>query len=545
MEPIFRRFQIHHRIWFMLLLAFTSMALLIAVTLKQERASFDELKKTELRHLTQSVTTMFDALNAKVKAGEMSLQDAQALALDQVHATRFGDNDYFWVMDIKGTYLMHPIKATLAGVKAEDIKDVNGKYFMSHWPRELASHGESFAEYYWNRPGSNKPIPKITYVLAYKPWNWSVATGVYIDDIENAFWKQAYSVIAVSAGIIGMIALIALFIARSITRPLKSTVAAMQDISQGEGDLTSRLKVQGNDEITLLTQYFNGFVERIHLVIIQASKSSEAVSAAAEELSSITNESSATIAQQAKETDQVATAIHEMSTTVHEVAQNAGQAAAAANKADQEAIQGKQQVETAIRAIHDLTGQVKSSAEVIQTLRSDSENIGSVLDVIRNVAEQTNLLALNAAIEAARAGEHGRGFAVVADEVRTLAQRTQESTDEIQGMIEQLQGAALKAVSVMDESLTFTEATEATAAEAGESLDRILAAVESIRDQNDMIASAAEEQSLVAEEINRNVVNIVNLSQTTSESTEQINHASEELAQQADGLHGLVRQFRI
>ncbi|MDX1399176.1 MAG: methyl-accepting chemotaxis protein, partial [Oceanospirillum sp.] len=357
--------------------------------------------------------------------------------------------------------------------------------------------------------------------------------------------KQAYSMISVSALVIAAIALIALFIARSITRPLKSTVAAMQDISQGEGDLTARLKVEGNDEITQLTHYFNGFVERIHQVIIQASRSSEAVSAAAEELSSITNESSATIAQQAKETDQVATAIHEMSTTVHEVAQNAGQAAGAANKADQEAIQGKQQVETAIRAIHDLTGQVKSSADVIHTLRSDSENIGSVLDVIRNVAEQTNLLALNAAIEAARVGEHGRGFAVVADEVRTLAQRTQESTDEIQGMIEQLQSAALKAVSVMDESLKFTEATEATAAEAGESLDRILTAVESIRDQNDMIASAAEEQSLVAEEINRNVVNIVDLSQTTSESTAQVNHASDELAQQADNLHNLVRQFRI
>ncbi|WP_086481095.1 methyl-accepting chemotaxis protein [Oceanospirillum sanctuarii] len=545
MESIFRRFQIHHRIWFMLLLAFTSMALLIAVTLKQERESFNELKVTELRHLTQSVATMFDALDAKVKAGEMSLKEAQQLALDQVRATRFGDNDYFWVMDIKGIYLMHPIKDSLNGVDAASIKDINGKYFLKDVARDLASRGESFAEYHWTRAGSNKPIPKLTYVLAYKPWNWSVATGIYVDDIENAFWKQAYSVITVSAIIIGLIALIAWFIARSITRPLKSTVAAMQDISQGEGDLTARLKVEGNDEITQLTHYFNGFVERIHQVIIQASKSSEAVSAAAEELSSITSESSTTIAQQAKETDQVATAIHEMSTTVHEVAQNAGQAAAAANKADQEAIQGKQQVETAIRAIHDLTGQVKSSADVIHTLRSDSENIGSVLDVIRNVAEQTNLLALNAAIEAARAGEHGRGFAVVADEVRTLAQRTQESTDEIQGMIEQLQTAALQAVSVMDESLKFTEATEATAAEAGESLDRILAAVESIRDQNDMIASAAEEQSLVAEEINRNVVNIVDLSQTTSESTSQVNHASEELAQQADNLHSLVRQFRI
>ena len=544
MESLLRRFHIRHRIWFMLTLTFISMALLLFITLKQERASYDELKITELRHLTQSVASVLDAYDHRVKAGDITLEQAQREAMDLVNQMRFGESDYFWLMDYEGITLMHPDPSEI-GKGVSNTVDINGKYFLRTVPRDLIEKGESISEYHWQRANSSKPSPKISHILAYKPWKWAIVTGVYVDDIEEAFWQQAYSIILFSLLIVFLIGLIAFAIARSITQPLKLTVTAMADISQGDGDLTARLKVQGNDEIAQLTQYFNGFVERIHNVIIQASRASEAVSAAAEELSSITNESSATISQQTKETDQVATAIHEMSTTVHEVAQNAGRAASAASNADQEAIQGKQQVDITIKAIHDLTGQVKSSAEVIQTLRSDSENIGSVLDVIRNVAEQTNLLALNAAIEAARAGEHGRGFAVVADEVRTLAQRTQESTDEIQVIIEQLQNAALKAVSVMDESLKFTEATEATAAEAGESLDRIFAAVESIRDQNDMIASAAEEQSLVAEEINRNVVNIVNLSQTTSESTEQINHASEELAQQADGLHGLVRQFRI
>ena len=545
MELVFRRFQIQHRIWFILLLTFTCMALLIFFTLKQERESFNELKVTELRHLTQSVTHMFDSLNLKVKAGDMTLAEAQSLAQDQIRGTRFGSNDYFWIMDISGTYLMHPINASLEGVKAEEVKDINGKYFMSHWPSELASKGESFAEHHWTRANSKEAVPKISYILAYKPWNWAVATGIYVDDIEEAFWARANSVIVVSILIIASIAIIALFIARSITHPLTAAANAMKDISHGDGDLTARLKVEGNDEVSQLTHYFNSFVERIHQVVIQTGKSSEAVSAAAEELSSITNESSTTIIQQAKETDQVATAIEEMSTTVHEVAQNAGQAAGVASSADHDAIQGKQQVESTIQAIHDLSRQVQASAEVIHSLRSDSENIGGVLDVIRNVAEQTNLLALNAAIEAARAGEHGRGFAVVADEVRTLAQRTQQSTDEIQGMIEQLQSAAMKAVTVIDESLKYTEATEATATEAGGSLDTILSAVESIRDMNDMIASAAEEQSLVAEEINRNVVNIVDLSQTTSESTDQVNVASDELAGQADTLHNLVRQFKV
>ncbi|MFG1489292.1 cache domain-containing protein, partial [Oceanospirillum sp. HFRX-1_2] len=352
------------------------------MTLKKERASYDDLKINELRHLNQSVVSIFDVYDRRIKAGIISQEQAQKEVMDLVEQMRFGESDYFWIMDYEGVTIMHHDPNEL-GKGVSNTTDINGKYFLKTVPRDLVESGESVAEYYWQRANSSEPSPKISHILAYKPWKWAIVTGVYVDDIEEAFWKQAYSIISFSLLIMCMIALIAFAIARSITRPLKTTVSAMEDISRGEGDLTARLKVEGNDEITQLTYYFNGFVERIHKVIIEASRASEAVSAAAEELSSITTESSATISQQAKETDQVATAIHEMSTTVHEVAQNAGRAAGAANNADQEAIQGKQQVETAIRAIHDLTGQVKSSADVIQTLRSDSENIGTVLDVIR------------------------------------------------------------------------------------------------------------------------------------------------------------------
>lgn len=425
------------------------------------------------------------------------------------------------------------------------LKDVNGKLFFANMTQQVKTNGEGLERYYWSRPGSEEPVPKLSYLKAYPQWDWAIGTGVYVDDIENQFWKQAISVIIISAILMAGLFVISIMLARSITRPLVATVNTLKDISEGDGDLTVRLRVRGNDEITGLTRYFNGFVEKVHCVMEQVNTSSSAVSASAEELSRIMDEGSQTVERQARETDQVATAINEMSATVHEVAQNAGEAAGAANQADQKAIQGKTQVEGAIEAINTLAGQVQGSASVIQKLRSDSENIGSVLDVIRGVAEQTNLLALNAAIEAARAGEQGRGFAVVADEVRTLAQRTQESTDEIQAMIEQLQSAAQEAVKSMDISLESTQKTVTTTTEAGASLDSIMTAVESIRDMNDMIASAAEEQSLVAEEINRNIVNIVDLSQVSAESTQHVNQASDELASQADNLHNLVRQFRI
>ena len=545
MQHVFRRFRIQQRIGFILLLSVASMALLIVILLQQERQNMEQQKVAELRNLTLSVASLFDSLNQQVQVGELSLEEAQQRALKRVADLRFGLDDYFWLMDLQGNYLMHPFKASLVGQNAAGTQDIQGTYFLGNMTQDLAQKGESASRYYWTRPGNSQHVPKMAYILAYKKWGWSIATGVYIDDIEAVYWQQAQKIILISAALMMVMAVVVWLLARSITQPLRETVQAMQSISQGEGDLTARLDVNGKDEISELTQAFNTFVNRIHLVIIKAGQASEAVSAAAEELSSITKESSRTIEHQAKETDQVASAIHEMSATVHQVAQSAGEAAQAANRADQQAIEGKNQAQTAISAIHSLTGHIRSSSDVIQQLRSDSENIGSVLDVIRSVAEQTNLLALNAAIEAARAGEHGRGFAVVADEVRGLAQRTQESTDEIQQMVETLQGAAQQVVDVMASSLAFTEETELKATAAGQAMESIMTAVEAIREMNDMIASAAEQQSIVAEEINQSVVNIVDISNGSASATEQVNQASHELAQQSDSLHGLVCQFRV
>lgn len=545
MQHAFRRFRIQQRIGFILLLSVASMALLIVILLQQERQNMEQQKVAELRNLTLSVASLFDSLNQQVQVGELSLEEAQQRALKRVADLRFGLDDYFWLMDLQGNYLMHPFKASLVGQNAAGTQDIQGTYFLGNMTQDLTQKGESVSRYYWTRPGNSQHVPKMAYILAYKKWGWSIATGVYIDDIEAVYWQQAQKIILISAALMIVMAVVVWLLARSIIQPLRETVQAMQSISQGEGDLTARLDVNGKDEISELTQAFNTFVNRIHLVIIKAGQASEAVSAAAEELSSITKESSRTIEHQAKETDQVASAIHEMSATVHQVAQSAGEAAQAANRADQQAIEGKNQAQTAISAIHSLTGHIRSSSDVIQQLRSDSENIGSVLDVIRAVAEQTNLLALNAAIEAARAGEHGRGFAVVADEVRGLAQRTQESTDEIQQMVETLQGAAQQVVDVMASSLAFTEETELKATAAGQAMESIMTAVEAIREMNDMIASAAEQQSIVAEEINQSVVNIVDISNGSASATEQVNQASHELAQQSDNLHGLVCQFRV
>ncbi|WP_051227648.1 methyl-accepting chemotaxis protein [Oceanospirillum beijerinckii] len=547
MEAIFRQFRIQYRIWFMQILAFLAMAVLILIMMMQEKESFREQKKSELNNIIHTVIEVLDGMNQEVQNGTMTLEQAQQQALNIIKNMRYGqDNkDYFWVMDTSGIYLMHPIAPALTGKDGSVFNDKRGNRIFNDLPGDMRNYGKTYSEFYWPKPGSDVPVEKMGMIIAYKNWNWAVGSGFYIDEIEEIFWQKVVTNMGIAGVIIIIMLAIAWLLVQSITRPLEETVSALKDINEGDGDLTKRLTVAGNDEITRLTRYFNGFVEKVHGVMGQVNGASSSVSGSAERLSIITTEVHNTTEQQAKATDQVATAVQQMSSTVHEVAQNAGQAAEGANQADQEARCGKAQVAKTIDAINQLSTQVSGSAQVIQRLHTDSENIGSVLDVIRGIAEQTNLLALNAAIEAARAGEQGRGFAVVADEVRTLAQRTQESTDEIQSMIEKLQNAAQDAVRSMDISMKSTAETITIAEQAGVSLDSILQAVESIKGMNDMIASAAEEQSLVAEEINQNVVNIVGLSQTTAQSIHQVNQSSDALAGQADNLHNMVGQFRI
>ncbi|MCL6415251.1 methyl-accepting chemotaxis protein [Aestuariirhabdus sp. Z084] len=330
-----------------------------------------------------------------------------------------------------------------------------------------------------------------------------------------------------------------------ITGPLSQLLQRVEDISHGDGDLTQRVPVGGKDELGRLAAAYNVFLEKLQGIIGQVSGSTTQVATAAEELSSITADTQQTIDQQHRVTQEVAAAVSEMAATVQEVARNAVDAATAARDADDNALEGQKVVGQAITSIQQLADDVNSASQVIQTVEADSNTIGSILDVIRGIAEQTNLLALNAAIEAARAGEQGRGFAVVADEVRTLASRTQQSTEEIQQMIEKLQQGAAEAVRVMEVGRTKASESVERATSAGEALNAITTAVTSISDMNTQIASAAEQQSAVTEEISNNVVQINDFSDRSSESALHVSGASAELAKLAGELQSQVGQFKV
>jgi methyl-accepting chemotaxis protein len=346
---------------------------------------------------------------------------------------------------------------------------------------------------------------------------------------------------------VGLIAgfVIAFFITCMILGPLNLAVSAMNDIAEGEGDLTRRLDDTGRDEVAQLAHGFNLFAGKVQDMVAQISGFTEKLASSAERLTVVTDETSKGVDRQSEETDHVVTAVNELAATGNDVARNAASAAEAAEHADTAANRGRQVVGHTIESIDTLAHEVERAARVIDTLATDSDNIGAVLDVIRGVAEQTNLLALNAAIEAARAGEQGRGFAVVADEVRTLAERTQQSTAEIHTMIERLQAGAKDAVTVMGQSQKKASETVGQAAKAGTSLEEITAAVATINERNVQIASAAEQQNAVTEEINRNITKISEVTDLTAAGAQQTASASNEMRQFASQLKALVGQFKV
>jgi len=397
--------------------------------------------------------------------------------------------------------------------------------------------------------GYLKDIPVATYSKALKDFSGNPIAVLELS-MDRSSFVSAYNdarniTLLIGAVAIGLGLFIATLIGRGISRPIKNTVAALNDIAEGDGDLTQRLKNDSKDEIGELSVAFNKFVTRVQEMVQHIGGSTGQLGAAAEEMSIITDNTNNGIMRQQSETEQVATAMNQMTSTVQEVARNASEAAASAHQADDETRNGNQVVRETVGAINSLAAEINLASDVIQRLEEDSQSIGTVLDVIRGIAEQTNLLALNAAIEAARAGEQGRGFAVVADEVRTLASRTQKSTEEINEMIGKLQANAHAAVTAIDGSKKQAEVGVERANAAGTSLDTITASITKINDMNMQIASAAEQQSAVADEINKNIFSINDIAEESAASANETLKSSQEMAVLASDLQLMVSKFKV
>ncbi|MCL9802819.1 methyl-accepting chemotaxis protein [Pseudomonas sp. AKS31] len=336
---------------------------------------------------------------------------------------------------------------------------------------------------------------------------------------------------------------LAMMLTRSIVRPLSSAVSAAESVAQG--DLTRPIETQGNDEVSRLLKALATMQQNLRETLQGISGSATQLATAADELNVVTLDSTQGLQQQNNEIEQAATAVNQMTAAVEEVARNAVSTSDATRQSSESAHLGQVRVSETATAINALASDVQQTGELVQSLANQSQDIGKVLDVIRAIAEQTNLLALNAAIEAARAGESGRGFAVVADEVRALAYRTQQSTQEIEQMVQGMRSGSSLALDSMQASTARATTTLALAERAGEALQTITASVHEIHERNLVIASAAEEQAQVAREVDRNLVNIRDLSVRSAAGADQTSASSHELSQLANALQGMVRRFQL
>ena len=373
--------------------------------------------------------------------------------------------------------------------------------------------------------------------------------GVLVLAKDRSMFSDAFSTLSTLVVGLGLLSVMVIgvlvwLISRGVVLPISKAAEAMEGIASAEGDLTVRMDESGKDEVTRLSKAYNRFAEKTEGMIESVSRAAGNLSVQVGELATLAEHTNSGIKQQYEQTTQVATAMTEMSATVHDVAQNTSHTAEAAGEADAQANAGRQVVNSVTTSIDALAAEVGRAVDTVRNVEQDSERIGSVLDVIRGIADQTNLLALNAAIEAARAGEQGRGFAVVADEVRTLAKRTQDSTEEIQEMIESLQNGVRQTVQVMETSQAQASESVEQASRAHESLEEITHSIETITQMSSQIATAAEEQSAVAEDINRNVVEISHLADNTAKDSSDSYEASVQMSKEVDELVNLLGQFQ-
>lgn len=337
----------------------------------------------------------------------------------------------------------------------------------------------------------------------------------------------------------------AIFLPLLVTRPLQEITDRIKNIAAGDGDLTIRVQVDRADELGELATHVNRFMDQLQALILEIRQNTDEVSGSAEALLQVSSNSQRAADEQCNAISMVVAAVNQLSMAIQEVARNTGNTAQSTRQANAITEQGQQLIRLAVGHVESLSAHVAQTAQTMASLEGEAKNVTSVIDVIRGVAEQTNLLALNAAIEAARAGEQGRGFAVVADEVRTLASRTQESTADIQGMLGQLQQGVQKAVAAMNSSANMTQEAVGSASDAGKSLAGIGSAVQEITDMATQIATAVEEQSSVTAEIDKNLVEINQLAMSNSEGASQTAQASQRLSQLSSGLRTRLRHFKV
>ena len=463
-------------------------------------------------------------------AATLPPEQAKAQAKAMLDSMRFDGDNYLFVLDEDRRVVVHPAKPELVG------QQMGNNPAESHWQHmvDLGKGGhQGRLEYQWVSP-SGEAAQKMSLVTGYQPWGWILGSGVLLQDIEATMWSQYEWMGGATLLVILLMGLLGLAISRSIVNPLAEINKAMARVAAG--DLVVSIPVLGRDELGAVASSTNQGLDAIRRALLEASQGARNVADAALRIAASAEQTNQAVNSQRDQLAQLATAMNEMSATIADVAGHAENTARDTQDATSEAGLGNQDVHASVHGIQALATEVDQATSQVNQLKEGVMQISEVTAVISAISEQTNLLALNAAIEAARAGEQGRGFAVVADEVRQLASRTRHSTEEIQSTITQLQQRAVTAANAMDASRKLAESSVNQSEKAGQDLSLIVNHIQHVSDMATQIATAAEQQSMVAEDMNRNVSGI-------NDSALEMSQAASQLAQESELLAGLSRSL--
>lgn len=540
-----RKYTIQKRFVLLLSLVLAGLIILSSISLSKAYQSLLEQKYSANKQVVETAYGVLAHFYKQQSDGVLNEEQAKSQAIAVLKTLRYDNNsNYFWLNDSGPVMLMH-ISAKLTGKNVGDLTDVEGTKIFVEMVKVVKEKGEGFVPYKWNKPGFDKPLQKISFVKGFTPWKWMIGSGTYIDDIDAIFASQRNTLLIYALIIVIIITVLGYFIGKSIIFPTREASNLMKDIAQGDGDLTHTLDNEGRDEVSRLAHYFNEFTKKMRSSLSDVSDNSNQVLDHAESVANASHSAQSLTQHQNDITVQVATAMEQMTSQIRDVSNNANSAEQAANDARINTSSGKDIISNTIDQIQSLSSNIDDVSQVIDTLATESDNIGSVLDVIRGIAEQTNLLALNAAIEAARAGEQGRGFAVVADEVRTLANRTEQSTNEIQKMIQKLQSGAQEAVSAVKISQDISSQAVEQTSKADDSLSEIDRLMEVISEMNTQIARATEQQTQAADEVNLRINDLAGMTDESLATSEQLSEASLQLKSSSNNMSEVVARFKF
>lgn len=509
----------------------------------QQRSLLDD-RKVKTRHLVEAAHGVLVHYHGLQTQGAMTEEQAKSAALGVIKALRYDEKEYFWINDLQPRVIMHPMKPELDGKDVSGLQDPNGKRLFVAFADTVRQEGAGFVEYQWPKPGAQKPVDKISYVQGFTPWGWVVGSGIYIDDIQAIFLNSVKWVVAIILALMLLIFIALQLIIRSITMPLSELQQAMRSI-QSNNDLGQRVRVARHDEVGEIAQSFNEMLASFQAIIKQVIGGVHEVFESSEHLREASQKVSESSRQQSESAASMAAATEEMLTSIEHVAENARHTYGIVRQSGELSQRGESIVNSAAQEMNKIAEAVNVSSTSIDQLGRESDRISEIVKVIREIADQTNLLALNAAIEAARAGEQGRGFAVVADEVRKLAERTSHSTLEISNMIEKIQAETGDAVTGMRQGTARVKDGVELAQQAGLSMANIREGASQVITAVNEITTAIDEQSQAGSQVAQGVERIAQMADQNNVEVADIAATSERLANLAESLQNAVDQFKV